>query len=68
VGNTANHIDAEATTAAQLTRAKRPKKLKVARRGSPTSDRSRSRVRNMFKKVEETATPLSAFTYHGRHL
>jgi len=45
------HTEAEAKTEAQPTRPKRPKKLKVEKRGSPTRDRSRGRVRNMFKKV-----------------
>jgi len=49
--DTLAHTDAKARTEAQPTRPKRPKKLKVEKRGSPTRDRSRGRVRNMFKKV-----------------
>jgi hypothetical protein len=44
------HRHEEAKTTVQKTRPKRPKKLKVERRGSPKRDRSRSRVRNMLKK------------------
>jgi len=47
--STPAHTDEEAWTVAQLHRPKRPKKLKVERRGLPTRNRS-SRVRNMFKK------------------
>jgi hypothetical protein len=45
------HTDAEARTEAQPTRPKCPKKLKEEKRGSPARDRSKNRVRNMFKKV-----------------
>jgi len=44
-------IDAELLPAAQPTRPKRPKKLKLDGRESPPRERSRSRVRSVFKKV-----------------
>jgi hypothetical protein len=43
-------IDAENSSAAQPTRPRRRKKLKVDRRGSPPRERSRSRVRSVLKK------------------
>jgi hypothetical protein len=48
--STPTHSDEEARTAAQLPRPERSKKLKVERRESPPRDRSRRRVKNMFKK------------------
>jgi len=44
-------IDAEDLPAAQPTRPKRPKKLKLDRIGSPPRETSRSRVRSVLKKV-----------------
>jgi len=44
-------VDAEDVPAAQPTTPKRPKKLKLDRRGSPARERSRSRVRSVVKKV-----------------
>jgi len=44
-------VDAEGLTAAQPTRSKRPKKLKLERRGASPRERSRSRVKSVLKKV-----------------
>ena len=44
-------IDAEDLCAAQPTRPKRPKKLKLDRREMPPRERSRSRVRSVLEKV-----------------
>ena len=49
--NTLAPIDAEDLRAAQPIRPKRPKKLKLDRRGSPPRERSRSRVRSVVKKL-----------------
>jgi len=49
--DTLGSIDAEDLRAAQPTRPKRPKKLKLDRRGSSPRERSRGRVRSVVKKV-----------------
>jgi hypothetical protein len=48
---TPSHSYAESLNASQPTSPKRPKKLKVERRGSRTRNRSRSRLRAMLKEV-----------------
>ena len=49
--DTSEPTEVDEMTAVQPTRPKLPKKLKVDRRGSPPSERSRSRVRNVLKHV-----------------
>ena len=49
--NTSVLSDTEDPNATQPTEPKRPKKLKLDRRGSPPRERSRSRVQSVLQKV-----------------
>ena len=58
-------IAAEGSTATQPTRPKRPKILKLERKGSSPRERSRSRVRSVLKKCSRC--PKSPdYPYHNR--
>ena len=61
-GGNPNPIDAEDLPAAQPNRPRRPQKLKLDRRGSPSRERSRRRVRSVLKKSVDSRIALIKLT------